>query len=148
MSADPIAILNTYSAGLTSRGSNGTYFDHQPMIVIGPVQAKQLADAGFDKPAIRKYLYEHGKFGLTKYHPTAQKAIRDWKQRCVKIENGEEIIYPTVSPDDIGIVVGGGPTGPHSAILSTFNGTNLITRPIARADGTPVKSVDDFLKAT
>jgi hypothetical protein len=146
MSADPIAILNTYAAGLTSRGSNCTLFEHQPMVVIGPVQARQLADGGFDKPAIRKYLYDQGKFGLSGYHPTSQKVIREWKQRCLKIEDGQEVVYPTVSPDDIGIVVGGGPTGPHSAILATFNGTSLITRPIALADGTPVKSVKDFLK--
>jgi len=146
MSADPIAILNTLSRALTSAGSNCTYFDHEPMVVISPVQARQLNEGGFDKAGIQKYLWEHGKFGLTGYHPTAQKSIRDWKQRCVKIENGEEIIYPTVKPEDIGIVCGGGDSGPHSAILATFNGTHLITRPIARADGTPVASVRDFLQ--
>lgn len=144
MSADPLAILKTFAAGLTSRGSNCTYFDHQPMVVISPVQARQLAEGGFDKPAIRRYLYEHGRFALQSYHPTAARAIREWKQRCVKVVNGEEFVYPTASPDDIGIVVGGGESGPHSAILATFNGTNLITRPIARSDGKPAKSVEDF----
>ena len=144
MSADPIAILNTLSRALTSAGSNCTLFDHQPMIVIAPVPARQLADGGFDKAAIRKYLWEHGKFELGGYHPTSQKTIREWKASCRHIEDGREVIYPTRTPEDIGIVVGGGDSGPHSAILATFNGTQLVTRAITFRDGTPVLSVEDF----
>ncbi len=144
MSSDPIAILNTLSRALTSAGSNGTLFDHQPMVVIAPVPARQLADGGYDKPAIRRYLWEHARFGLEQYHPTSQKTIREWKAACLHMEDGREIIYPTRTPEDIGVVVGGGDSGPHSAILSTFNGTHLVTRPIAFADGRPAASVQDF----
>ncbi len=145
LSADPIAILNVLAGAMTCPGSNCTIFDHEPMVIISPVQARQMADGGFDKPAIRKYLWEHSKFELKGYHPTSYKAIKEWKSRCLKIEDGKEIIYVTPVPEDIGIAVGGGDSGPHSAILATFNGTKLITRAIARADGTPVASVQDFV---
>jgi len=144
LSADPIAVLDTLSKALTSPGSNTTIFDHEPAVVISPVQAKQMADGGFDKPAIRRYLWEHGKFELKGFHPTSYKAIKEWKQRCLKVEDGKEWIYPTLHPDEIGIIVAGGDSGPHSAILATFNGTHLVTRPIARANGTPVASVFDL----
>jgi len=144
MSADPDAILDTLAGGLTSRGSNGTYFDQEPMIVISPVQARQLAAGGYDKPAIRRAVWERAKFELSRYHPTAARAIREWKARMVRIEGGREVAYPTVRPEDIGIIVAGGESGPHSAILATFNGTRLITRAIARSDGTAVGSVEEF----
>jgi hypothetical protein len=144
MSSDPVAILNTLSRALTSAGSNCTLFDHQPMVVIAPVPARQLADGGFDKAAIRRYLWEHARFEVGGYHPTSQKTIREWKARCRRIENGREFIYPTREPDDIGVIVGGGESGPHSAVLGTFNGTKLVTRAISFADGRPAASVHDF----
>ena len=145
MSADPLAILTTLARALTSAGSNTTIFDHEPMVVISPVQAKQLADGGYDKPAIRRWLWEHAKFTLGVYHYTSYKTITRWKQRCMRVEDGVEVIYPTVEPEEIGIAVAGGASGPHSAILATFNGTHLVTRPIARANGTPLASVHDIV---
>ncbi len=146
LSSDPVTILNILARAMTSAGSNCTIFDHEPMVIISPVQARQMAEGGFDKPAIRRYLWEHAKFELKGFHPTSYKAIKEWKQRTLRIEDGKEIIYPTVNPEDIGIAVGGGESGPHSAILATFNGTHLITRPIVRADGSPLQSVHDLVR--
>ena len=147
MSPDPIAILTTISRAMTSRGSNCTYFEQEPMIVISPLQSRQLTEGGFDRASIQKYVWEHAKFELADHQIRAQTAIREWKQRSIKIENNQEIVYPTTSPEDICIVVAGGESGPHSAILAAFNGTKIVTRPIALANGTPVASVKDYLEA-
>ena len=145
LSADPIAILESLARAMFSSGSNCVYFDHQPMVVLSPVQATHVAGAGFDKPAIRKYLWEHGRMDFKGFPPTSDKAIREWKAKCLRVENGKEILYPTRTPEDIGVIVAGGDSGPHSAVLATFNGTQLITRAITRADGAPVKSVQEFV---
>jgi hypothetical protein len=147
MSAEPLAILATMARALTSGGSNTTIFDHEPMVIFSPVQARRLADGGFDKPAIRQWLWEHGKFELSLYDATSQRVIREWKQRCLRVEDGKEIVYPTARPEDIGVAVGGGDSGPHSAVLATFNGTHLITRPITRSDGTALASVHELVSA-
>jgi hypothetical protein len=117
------------------------------MVIFSPVQARRLADGGFDKPAIRQWLWEHGKFELSLYDATSQRVIREWKQRCLRVEDGKEIVYPTARPEDIGVAVGGGDSGPHSAVLATFNGTHLITRPITRSDGTALASVHELVSA-
>jgi hypothetical protein len=83
---------------------------------------------------------------LVGYSATTYNTIKKWKAACVQVEGGREILYPTRRPEDIGVVVAGGDSGPHSAVLGTFNGTRLVTRPVARADGTPVRSVHDFLQ--
>jgi hypothetical protein len=145
MSPDPIAILTTISRAMTSRGSNCTYFEQEPMIVISPLQARQLTEGGFDRASIQKYVWEHAKFELDDHQARAQTAIREWKQRSIKMEDNRAIVYPTTVPEDICIVVAGGESGPHSAILATFNGTKIVTKPIALADGTPVASVKDYL---
>ena len=145
LSADPIAILDSLARAIFSSGSNCVYFDHQPMVVLSPVQATHVAGAGFDKPAIRRYLWEHGKMEFKGFAYTSDITIRKWKAQCLKIENGKEILYPTRTPEDIGVVVAGGDSGPHSAVLATFNGTHLVTRAITRADGTPVRSVKDLV---
>ena len=146
LSADPIAIVDSLARAIFSPGSNCVYFDHEPMVVLSPVQARHVAAGGFDKPALRRYLWDHGKIELKGFAPTSQKAIREWKASCVRIEDGKTMLYPTRAPEDIGIVVAGGDSGPHSAILATFNGTHLVTRAIARADGTPVASVHDLAR--
>ena len=61
LSADPIAILDTLARAIFSGGSNCVYFDHQPMVVLSPIQARHVANGGFDRAAVQRYLWEHGK---------------------------------------------------------------------------------------
>ena len=117
------------------------------MVVLSPVQAKHVAGAGLDKKAVQRYLWEHGKIEFKGFSATSDKVIRQWKIHSMKMEGGKEFLYPTRTPGDIGVIVAGGDNGPHSAVLATFNGTHLITRAIARADGTPVRSVQEFVRS-
>lgn len=144
MAPEGEAVARGLAQALTAQGSNNQIFDNQPMVVVSPLQANRLHAAGFDKPKLRAYLYEHGRFSVDDMFPVDQRVIREWKQRCVRVVDGKEWIYPTRTPEDIGIAVAGGDSGPHSAILATFNGTSLVTKAIARADGAPVASVQDL----
>ena len=146
LSADPIAILDSLARAIFSSGSNCIYFDHQPMVVLSPVQAVHVAGGGFDKAGVQRYLWEHGKIEFKGFPYTSDITIRKWKAQCLKVEDGKDILYPTRIPEDIGIVVAGGDSGPHAAILATFNGTKLITRAITRADGTPIGSVKELAR--
>jgi hypothetical protein len=144
LSADPIAILDSLAHAILSPGSNCIYFDHQPMVVLSPVQAVHVAGGGFDKAKVQRYLWEKGKIEFKGFPYTSDITIRKWKAACFKVEDGKDILYPTRVPEDIGIVVAGGDSGPHAAVLATFNGTRLVTRAITRADGTPVESVREL----
>jgi hypothetical protein len=125
LSQDPEAILNGIAGALLVSGGNLMLFTAQPLVVIGPVHAVHLARNGFDKASIRQYLWEKGTIELKGQHPTDDKATREWKARSVFSEGGKDYLRPCPSPDDIGIVVAGGRTGPHSAVLQPFNITEL-----------------------
>lgn len=145
MSPSPTSIMRTMARAMTASGSNPVYFEPPPLIVIGPLQAKQLAEGGYDRASIQKFVWEHARFDLDDHDAKTQLAIRNWKPNSVKTENGKAVAYPTPKPEDICIIVAGGETGPHSAMVATFNGCEIVTRAIARKDGTPVASVKDFL---
>lgn len=96
-------------------------------MVIGPVHATHLARNGYDKASIREHLWRKGTIELTGLHITDHKAAREWKAKSYYVEDGKEFLRPTVTPDDIGIVVAGGRSGPHSAVLQPFNITQLVS---------------------
>lgn len=127
LSQHPEAILDGIAHALMSSGSNLVLFTAQPLVVIGPVHARHLARNGYDKPTIREYLWEHGTIAITGLHDTDRKAAREWKATSFFTEDGVEHLRPTVTPDDIGIVVAGGLSGPHSAVLQPFNITQLVS---------------------
>ena len=113
-----------YGRGLVPIMFNGTSGDinnvdvhdaHQPS---GARQARHVAGGGFDKPKVRRYLWEHGRIELTGFSDTTYNTIKKWKARCVRTEGGKEMLYPTGTPEEIGVVVAGGDTGPHSAIVT------------------------------
>jgi hypothetical protein len=130
LSQDPIAILDGIAGALMSSGSNLILFTAQPLVVIGPVHAKHLARNGYDKKSIREYLWEHGTIDITDVGGTDGKAMREWKARCLHVDGSRELLRPSVTPDDIGIVVAGGKSGPHSAVLQPFNHTQLVSEPV------------------
>lgn len=127
LSQDPEAILDGIAGALMVPGSNLMLFKAEPLVVIGPVHAIHLARNGYDKSSIRQYLWEHGTIELVGLHHTDHKAAREWKEPCFYTENGREYLRPTATPDQIGIVVAGGRSGPHSAVLQPFNMTQLVS---------------------
>jgi hypothetical protein len=127
LSQDPEAILDGIADALMAGGSNLMLFTAQPLVVIGPVHATHLHRNGYDKASIRQYLWEHGTVEISNLHHTDRKAAREWKAKSYFTEGEKEYLRPTVTPDDIGIVVAGGLSGPHSAVLQPFNITELVS---------------------
>jgi hypothetical protein len=130
LSQDPIAILDGIAGALMSSGSNLILFTAQPLVVIGPVHAKHLARNGYDKTSIREYLWQHGTIDITDVGGTDGKAMREWKAGCLHVEGTRELLRPSATAEDIGIVVAGGRSGPHSAVLQPFNHTKLVSVPV------------------
>lgn len=130
LSQDPEAILDGIAGALMASGSNLVLFTAEPLVVIGPVHATHLDRNGYDKAKIRQYLWEQGTIELQGLHATDHKAAREWKATCFYTKDGREYLRPTTTPDDIGIVVAGGLSGPHSAVLQPFNITQLVSIPV------------------
>ena len=122
---------------LAERGPQG--FRNMLTLLLAPPVAKALAAAGYTKPAIRQYLYEHAKvpvrelgWGLTYGHPEAF-TVQDYVE--LGIYPAEYLVEPDTlvrllpTPDIVHIVVCGDPD--RNRIMTLWSGyVQPVTKPI------------------
>jgi hypothetical protein len=123
-------VLESLAGALIAAGSNCLIFDMEPMVVISPQVVDILVEAGETKESVRNYLYEHTKFPLDTLPSGRDWDARHWKERTLRVDGGTEMLYLVGGPEEIAVVVAGGPGGPHAAVIPTFNGTKIVTRQI------------------
>ncbi|MFH1486050.1 MAG: hypothetical protein ABIH46_08270 [Chloroflexota bacterium] len=108
----------------------------QPAVILPPEFAEMAAKDGFSKDALKSFLYERAQVPFT--------AIGgEWETSRRFRGEGVPILKVAPRPEEILIAVAGGP-GRQCAFFPNF--TRPVTRPIARKDGTSVKSVYEFKK--
>ncbi|MCP5026380.1 MAG: hypothetical protein GY929_08860 [Actinomycetia bacterium] len=131
-------VLATVAGSLAQMGSNNAYLFGGPVLAFGPEHAAIVAGAGHSKDDVRQYVFDQARIPRWR-----------WAQGGMAGMQGErfpddDAIPPVSDPADLIIVVIGG-FGRHSCWMPTFGAsTQAVTRPIARADGTPVNSVLDL----
>ena len=133
-------VLTTLANGMGTMASNNAYMYGEPVLCLGPEHAAILAHDGYDKNSIREYIFEH-----------ARVPREIWVQGgCYSVGmNGDdfpgEAAIPFIKkPEDLIVIVAGGP-GRHSCWMPTVGNIALsATMPIQRRDGQPARSIDDF----
>jgi hypothetical protein len=136
-------ILTTLANGMGTMASNNAYMYGEPVLCLGPEHAAILAQDGYDKSSIREYIFEH-----------ARVPRETWvKGGCYsKGMNGNdfpgETAIPFIKrPEDLIVIVAGGP-GRHSCWMPTVGSIAMsATKPIERRDGQPARSIEDFRPA-
>ena len=144
ISTSAAGILTMICSSIAAIGTNNAYLYGEPILCLGPEHAAILARDGYDKTRIRQHLFEHarmpraewqsaGMFGMpgsgNNHFPDAQ-ALPMFRK-----------------PEYLMIMVAGG-AGRHSVWLPTFGaGSRSVTRPIARRDGTPLRSAAEARQA-
>ena len=122
-------LLKVLADSLVFPTSNDYHFGGQPWLVISPEHAEILHRGGLSKAAVKRRLWEQSKMKADRY------AAKDYArvQHTRKPEVGEigpvTMLPISVSPDDIGIVVAGGP-GTHTVYVPTFGQTRAATRAV------------------
>ncbi len=108
-------ILYTIASSMASMGANNAYFFGEPILALGPEHAAILDRDGFDKSAIRTFLFEHARI------PRAQ-----WERGGMFRMSGTEDFFADAeaipmfrNPEDLIVIVAGGP-GRHSCWMPTF----------------------------
>ncbi|HYC44390.1 MAG TPA: hypothetical protein VED01_02800 [Burkholderiales bacterium] len=139
--------LGSAASSMSNLGSNGLYRSGlrcEHMLLVPAESANWMAEQGWSKSDVSSFIFEH-----------ARKPIREMRDRggwdmsplpkFVDM-NDDDALVPIVNrPQDILVVVGGGHQRHMNAILTS--GYNLsVTRAVTRKDGTPIKSVRDFLR--
>ncbi len=137
-------VLITIAGTMATTGCNDLYYDSQPLIAFGPEHAKTVADGGFSKADVKKFLYEHARQPLGKFSKDNIERRFRMKLKDAYASAGLDTLVPIApSADSLIIAVIGG-AGKHSAVIPTFGSTKSVTRALKLKDGRLASSVEEF----
>lgn len=129
-------LLDTIIHTSAVAGCNNSHVPGEMLLIMGPEHAKTVADDGWEKKDIKRYIHENALVPVELGDRGGRKLDEKW------IKDG--MVRITRSPEDVVLVVAGGP-GRHSMIAHGFGtSSEAVTLPITLKDGTEVKSVEDF----
>ncbi len=124
------ALLLALAGTAATTGNNNVYLGGEPLVVLGPEHAQTFARGGWSKADVKRALWERAGVALARFAPEnlARFAVIDPARFRDRLPT--EQVALAASPDDVMVVVAGGP-GKHSAIIPTFGATRSVTEPIA-----------------
>ncbi|MEE8305296.1 MAG: hypothetical protein V3S24_22980 [Candidatus Tectomicrobia bacterium] len=147
VSKTPELYLGSAASAMAHLGGNPLYrsgLDTEHMLVVTAETAQWLAEHGWSKHDVSAFLFQEARQPL--------RLLRDrggWELGPLAPDvdtDDDDAMVPIVSrPEDILIVVAGGP-GRHMNAVLTSSYTKSVTRAITRHDGTPIRSCSDFLR--
>ena len=115
-------ILTIIAGAMAVTGANNAYTGGETLLALGPEHAATMAADGFTKADIRDWLHFHARIPLERYTEATM------LERFGQIPDGPVPMVAT--PEDLAIIVLGGP-GKHSSWVPTFGGaTRSVTREI------------------
>ncbi|MDO8674385.1 MAG: UGSC family (seleno)protein, partial [Dehalococcoidia bacterium] len=118
--AHSISALGTVNMSGLAKTSGG-----ETLIVICPPHARVFAEAGLSKNDIKRILWERGRLPIDWYPPNAKE---DKIAAGAVIDGMGLLVY---KPEDMMIVVAGGPGGLHSTFIPSLGPVSLsVTKPI------------------
>jgi hypothetical protein len=123
------SVLNTIAQTMATVGSNNMYVGGDTYVIIGPEHAKTIADGGFSRTDVQKYLYEHARVPIARISREKMEELSSWGGYKDRLEEWKEGIPLVRIPEDMRVIVAGG-SGKHSAWCPTFGATRSVTRRI------------------
>ncbi|MDR3364957.1 MAG: hypothetical protein LBS91_08455 [Clostridiales Family XIII bacterium] len=138
LSLDGYDLLDTITACCTTLGSNNAYMPGPMVICLTPDHAMMLKKAGYTKEMIQEHIHTYV------YHQVPM--VRDRGLVPVRPASfaNKHPMPVTRFPKDVEIVTIGGRGGHSGVILPWALHSEGIVEPVALADGTIAKSIEDF----
>lgn len=138
-------ILRTFCSSCVHVGAQNVQLGGGPLIAFCPEHAEILAASGFSKHDVRRFLYENSRIKIQDFPPeTLNGMVRHRRPKWYSSEHPESTVPLADSPEDIFLIVAGGP-GPHSVVMPSFGEATVpITKLIRHKDGKPVRTVTEF----
>ncbi|MDO8674448.1 MAG: hypothetical protein Q7O66_23835 [Dehalococcoidia bacterium] len=98
---------------------------NEPVLIMCPAHARMCADAGYSKKDVKLILWEQGRLPIDWFPDD----VAEIKRSLGLVFDG--MVPLTGSPDDLVIIVAGGPSGLHTTFVPTMGvGHPAITKPI------------------
>jgi len=131
VSTTAAGILATVADTAVSLGSNvGWYFSQsQLLIVLGPEHAQTIANDGFSRSDVQRFVFEHARLPLRTLKLGGMWGIQDWPRWMNAVTDDDALLPQVPSPEDVMVMVAGGP-GKHSAVVPNCTFSRAVSRPI------------------
>lgn len=104
------------------------------MPAVGPEHAQTIAGSGWSKADFKRALWEAARVRLDRFSDENLARFATIDPARFKDRPPAAEVRMAVSPDDVMVIVAGGP-GKHSAIIPTFGATRSVTVPIEGGEG-------------
>jgi hypothetical protein len=128
-SASARALVKALAGTLAMPASNNIYYGGEALVILGPEHARTIADSGWSKTDLRHALWEHGRVRMDAFSAENLARYRHINPGRFDATEPDATVTPTLRPDDIMVIVAGGP-GKHSSIVPTFGATRSVTVPV------------------
>lgn len=129
-------LMDTIVHTASIAGSNNSHSPGELLVIMSPEHAHTLAGQGWDKNKVKKYIHQNAEVPV-------RLADRGGRKLDPKWINGENVRI-TRSPQDVVLVVAGGP-GRHTMLAPGFgNSSQSVTLPITFKDGNIVHSLREY----
>ena len=131
VSTSASGILTTLCDTAVSLGSNvGWYFaQSQLLVALGPEHARTIAEDGFARADVQRFVYEHARLPLGRLKLAGMWGMHDWPAWMNAVRDPAALMPQVPSPDDVYVVVAGG-SGKHSAVIPNCTFSRAVSRPI------------------
>jgi len=129
-------LLDTIVHTLSTAGCNNSHVPGEILVIMGLEHVEMVTNDGWDKEDVKRYIHENSVVSVEFGDRGGNKLDQRWIQ--------DDIVRITRSPEDVVLVVAGGP-GRHSMIAHGFGtSSESVTLPLILKDGTPVRTVEEY----
>jgi hypothetical protein len=126
--------LETLVSSMRGEGISGYSYQARgasPVVVLGPEHAAEIAAAGFDRKAVKEYIFQHARMPLRQLRDRGHWGARSWPEAWE--QQPDDFMVPLVTdPEKLILVVAGG-DGRHSSWFPAWSATQRAIEVIAEA---------------
>ena len=122
-------LMLTVARTIANPGNNNSYQGGNPAVIFGPEHAATLADDGWTKSDVQRYLFDSARVPMDAFHATNVTRFAHTRPSFFDPAHPFESVPLADRPEDFMIVVAGG-VGKFSMFVPTFGLTRPVIRPI------------------
>lgn len=123
-------VLANFGSQMATSGNRPMFGPAQHMLIFGPAHANKVAQGGFDRKTIRRFIYEVYRIPVHQFPPESRERWSAWKKMFYGVNTVENATVPVVEDiNDIFIMCHGG-AGPNSFFAPGINNHRSVTRRI------------------